>query len=556
MFEKLGHFIVRKRRAVFALFIIAIIVMGGVGSLAFARMESGGYSVPNSDSAKAAKYLTDTFKVQDPAVVLVVKTKNGVTDPAAIADAQQLEAQLSHEPGVARTLSYWSSGGAPTLVSSNKKSAFIFLYSTSKDVLNAKDLGKIVVEKYDGDFKSLRVYAGGIAAFSYSINEKISKDLKIAEMISIPLTFLLLVFVFGGLISSATPLIVGVSSILGALFIIYLISLATGVSVFALNLITGMGLGLGIDYALLIVNRFREELHHGKTVDDAVATTVATAGKTVFYSGITVIITLSSLMFFPLMFLKSFGYAGVAVVSVAIIAALVPLPAILAILGTRIDKWTVRKSAITPKADGGWAKTARFVMRRPISVVVVSLIVMGVIAAPVKDIVFSQVDSRVMPASAPVALTAAEMARDFPGQEGNPIEFIVPNGASMGTQILEFSNEVAKVPGIVRMNPSEVSGETVRFTAIHSMLPRTPDAEKLIDAIKALPHPEGLLIGGVAADYADSQNGIANTLPWALLWIAIGVLILLFLFTGSIILPIKAVLLNILSLTAMMGLLT
>jgi RND superfamily putative drug exporter len=317
-----------------------------------------------------------------------------------------------------------------------------------------------------------------------------------------------------------------------------------------------MGLGLGIDYALLIVNRFREELHHGKTVDDAVATTVATAGKTVFYSGITVIITLSSLMFFPLMFLKSFGYAGVAVVSVAIIAALVPLPAILAILGTRIDKWTVRKSAITPKADGGWAKTARFVMRRPISVVVVSLIVMGVIAAPVKDIVFSQVDSRVMPASAPVALTAAEMARDFPGQEGNPIEFIVPNGASMGTQILEFSNEVAKVPGIVRMNPSEVSGETVRFTAIHSMPPRTPDAEKLIDAIKALPHPEGLLIGGVAADYADSQNGIANTLPWALLWIAIGVLILLFLFTGSIILPIKAVLLNILSLTAMMGLLT
>ena len=170
------------------------------------------------------------------------------------------------------------------------------------------------------------------------------------------------------------PLLVGVSAILGSLFVIYLLTLFTGVSVFALNLITGLGLGLGIDYSLLVVNRFREELHSGKSVDEAVKRTVETAGKTVFYSGLTVVITLAALMLFPLMFLKSFGYAGVTVVIMAVLGALVALPALLAILGKRIDKAVVRKSALKPKEDGSWAQTARFVMRKPVSVVVLSLV--------------------------------------------------------------------------------------------------------------------------------------------------------------------------------------
>ena len=556
MFISLGKFIVRRKKSVFVLFIIAIIAAGGIGSLAFAKLDSGGYSDPKSDSAKAATYISDTFHVKDPAAILVVRSNNDVTDPVAVSDAASLESAIKAEKGVAKTLSYWSAGGAPTLVSQDKKAAYFFIYSTEVDPLKAKDLGKIIETKYEGTYKSFRVYAGGMSVFNYAISTKISKDLAVAESLSIPLTFILLAFVFGSLIASAMPLVVGLSAILGAFFFIYLITLFTGVSIFALNLITGMGLGLGIDYALLIVNRFREEIHHGKTVEDAIVKTVATAGKTVFYSGITVIITLASLLFFPQMFLKSFGYAGVTVVAMAILGALIPLPAILAMLGHRVDKLVVRKSAITPKEDGRWAQTARFVMRRPVTVVVLSLIVLGIVAAPVKSVVFSQVDSRVMPASAPVAQTAEIMAKYFPGQEGNPIEFIIPKGASMGTQILDFANQVAKVPGVVRVNPSEVAGDTVRFTAIHSMGARTPAAEKMINAIRALPHPQGTLVGGVAADYSDSQNGISRTLPFALGWIVLGVLILLFLFTGSIILPIKAVLLNVLSLSAMMGAMT
>ena len=556
MFNKLGSVIVAKSKLIFAIYLIAVILAGGIGSAVFGKLDSGGYSDPKSDSAKAFTYLTDVFKVKDPAVVLVVETKDGITNPSAIASATNLENQIKTESGVDSTLSYWSAGGAPSLKSTDGKSAFLFIFSDDVDWDNVQSLGKEIQTKYDGKFEDLTVYASGTGVFAHAINSKISKDLKLSESISIPLTFILLVFVFGGLVASAMPLLVGVSAILGSFLVIYLLTFVTGVSIFALNLITGLGLGLGIDYALLIVNRFREELHAGRSVDESIKRTVNTAGKTVFYSGLTIVITLAALVLFPQMFLKSFGYAGVTVVIMAVLGALVALPALLAILGTRIDKLVVRKSSITPKEDGRWAQTARFVMRRPVAVVMLSLIVLTVLAAPIKNIVFSQVDSRVLPATNSAALASKIISDRFPGQEGNPIEIIVPNGATMGTQINQYTNEIAQVPGIVRIGDSQVSGNDVRVTAIHSMGPRTPAAEVLIKDIRKIRAPEGTLIGGVAADYADTQIGIAKTMPWALLWIAIGVLILLFVFTGSIILPIKAIILNILSLGATLGVIT
>ena len=556
MFNKLGSVIVAKSKLIFAIYLIAVILAGGIGSAVFGKLDSGGYSDPKSDSAKAFTYLTDVFKVKDPAVVLVVETKDGITNPSAIASATKLENQIKTESGVDSTLSYWSAGGAPSLKSTDGKSAFLFIYSEDVVWDNVQSLGKEIQAKYDGKFEDLTVYASGTGVFAHAINTKISEDLKLSESISIPLTFILLIFVFGGLVASAMPLLVGVSAILASFLVIYLLTFVTGVSIFALNLITGLGLGLGIDYALLIVNRFREELHAGRSVDESIKRTVNTAGKTVFYSGLTIVITLAALVLFPQMFLKSFGYAGVTVVILAVLGALVALPALLAILGNRIDKLVVRKSSITPKEDGRWAQTARFVMRRPIAVVMLSLIVLTVLAAPVKNMVFSQVDSQVLPASNPAANASRIISERFPGQEGNPIEIIVPNGATMGTQINQYTTEIAQVPGIVRIGDSQVSGNDVRVTAIHSMGPRTPAAEVLIKELRKIRAPEGTLIGGVAADYADTQIGIAKTMPWALLWIAIGVLILLFVFTGSIILPIKAIILNILSLGATLGVIT
>ena len=558
MFEKLGHVIFKRRKSAVILFIVGILVAGGFGSLAFSRLDSGGYSDPNSDSYKVYTYLTEELKLSDPAVVIIVDSgSTDVTDPVVAQKGIALEKKIAQEEGVTKTLSYWTSGGEATLKSNDGKAAFILVYGEGEAFTpESQKLGKLMQEKYDGSYEGLTLYAGGVGVVGHAITKKISDDLKIAELISIPLTFILLVLVFGALAASAMPLIVGVAAILGAFFILYLFTLFTTVSIYALNLTTGMGLGLGIDYALLIVNRFREELHRGKNVEDSIVTTMATAGKTVFYSGMTVLVTLLSLTFFPLPFLQSFGYAGVSVVALAVIGALFGLPPIMALLGDRIDKGVVRKSAITPKEDGRWAKTARLVMKRPVSAVVLSVVILGIMAAPIANIKFSQGDSRMLPADNKAAFATALQAERFPGQTGTPIEIIVIDGADKLDEINTYSQKLSQVAGIVGVVPPQTIGNDVRVVAYQEMLPRTPESQQLIQNVRNVDSPQGTLVGGVAADYTDSQNGISRTLPWALAWIILSVLVLIFVFTGSIILPIKAVILNFLSLGATMGVLT
>ena len=558
MFEKLGHLIFKRRKSAVILFVVGILVAGGFGSLAFSRLDSGGYSDPKSDSYKVYEYLTEELKLSDPAVVIIVDSgSTDVTDPSVAQKGVALEKKIAQEEGVTKTLSFWTSGGEATLKSADGKAAYILVYGDGEAFTpESQELGKVMQQKYDGSYEGLTLYAGGVGVVGHAITKKISDDLKIAELISIPLTFILLVLVFGALAASAMPLIVGVAAILGAFFILYLFTLFTTVSIYALNLTTGMGLGLGIDYALLMVNRFREELHRGKNIEDSIVTTMATAGKTVFYSGMTVLVTLLSLTFFPLPFLQSFGYAGVSVVALAVIGALFGLPPILAILGDRIDKGVVRKSAITPKEDGRWAQTARLVMKRPVSAVLVSLVILGVMAAPITGIKFSQGDSRMLPADNKAAFATALQSERFPGQTGTPIEIIIIDGADKLVEINTYTQKLGQTAGIVGVVPPAVIGKDVRVVAYQAMLPRTPESQELIQNVRSIESPEGTLVGGVAADYTDSQNGISRTLPWALGWIVLSVLVLIFVFTGSIILPIKAVILNFLSLGATMGVLT
>jgi len=548
----------RRRKAAVILFVIGILAAGGVGSAVFNRLDSGGYSNPKSDSYKVYNYINDTLKIADPTIVVVVDAGDtDISDPAVTQRALALEAKMAKGIGVSKTLSYWSAGSEKSLRSKDGKAGYILVYSQAEAFSpESEKLGAYFQENYDGKVAGFTLYAGGVGVVGNAINEKISKDLAIAEAISIPATFILLVFVFGAMVASAMPLVVGVSAILGAFFILYLFTLFTDVSIYALNLTTGMGLGLGIDYALLMVNRFREELHHGKNVEDSIIATLRTAGKTVFYSGLTVFVTLLSLTFFPLPFLKSFGYAGVSVVALAVAGALFGLPPILAMVGSKVDKGVIRKSAITPKEDGRWAQTARFVMKRPVAVVLLALIILSVFAAPLRNIAFSQGDSRMLPASNPAAIATAVQADRFAGQTTNPIEIIILGGASRASEVAAYSADLAKVNGVVAVTPPQTYSDDIRLVAYESMLPRTPEAQKMIHDIRNLNSPKGTLVGGVAADYTDSQDGISSTLPWALGWIAVSVFILIFIFTGSIILPIKAVLLNVLSLAATMGVLT
>ncbi len=537
------------------IYLVAIVLAGGLGAQVFAKFDSGGYSDPNSDSAKAWEYLEDTFQVKDPTVVLIVKSKEGVNDPTVRERALRLEAEVRNESTAESVISYWSTG-APSLRSSDGKSAFIFVYLKSTDFSKIDSAGGYYQSKYDRDFEGLDIDASGTAVFANAINGKIQDDLKIAEAISIPITFVLLLFIFGAMVASAMPLLVGVTAILGTFFVLFLLTFFTDVSIFALNLTTGLGLGLGIDYALLMVNRFREELSRGAEKSEAVRTTIKTAGKTVFYSGLTVILTLASMTFFPQNFFKSMGYSGVAVVALAVAGALIPLPAIMMILGSKINKGLIRKSSLVLKDDGGWAKIARFVMRKPITVVIATTMGLAILIAPIANIKFSLVDSRVLPADNPAAASAAFIASNFPGQESNPIEIVFPTAADELDQIETFRQELSSVDGIVRVDELVTVGEAARLVAIHSMPPRTPEAEAMIREIRDLLNGVDALVGGVAADYADTQGATSRTLPWAMLWILTTVLILLFLFTGSILLPIKAVLLNFASLAATLGVLT
>ena len=556
-FERLGRLITLRKKSFLLTSIILAIAAGGIGAQVFTRFDSGGYSNPKSDSAKVWDYLKNTFNTKDPTIVLAINSPDlSIDDPSVKASVARLESKIAQEPTAERTLSYWSSGSAPTLRSKDGKSGLLFIYLKSTDFSAIDSAGGYYQSKYDGKFENLNVYAAGGGVFAHSINSRIQSDLKVSEAVSIPLTFLLLLIVFGAMVASAMPLVIGIVAILGTFLTLYLITLVTNVSIFALNLTTGLGLGLGVDYALLMVNRFREELQRGRRNDEAIVNMMKSAGRTVFFSGLTVVLTLVSLTFFPLNFLKSMGYAGASVVALAVVAALIPLPALLATIGKKVNKGTIRKGALVSHDDGRWSQVARFVMKRPIPIVISSILLLGFFIAPLSAAKFSQVDSRVLPSNNRAYISSQFITKNFPGQESNPIEIIAPHGAFQKDALNRFLSELATVPGVIRVGEQEVRGSVVRIVAIHSMPPRTPEAEDLIHRIRSLDVPSGVLIGGVAADYADSQGGIESTLPWVIGWITFTVLILLFVFTGSILLPFKAILLNFASLAATIGLLT
>ena len=453
---------------------------------------------------------------------------------------------------VERTLSYWSANKNPAYLSKDGRAAYVFIYISSKNPSDIEKVSAQIQARFDGVRGTVRIYATGFGIFAHSANEVTKKDLAKSESLAIPITFILLFIVFGSLIASATPLLIAGIAIGGAFFAMWLVSLLTDVSIFGLNLITGLGTGLGIDYSLLIVNRFREELHAGASVDDAVSRTVHSAGRTVFFSGLTVAVTLGSLVIFPQYFLKTFGYAAITVVISAIVGALIPLPALLKILGHKVDKFVIRKSGITPKADGRWSAVARFVMARPKRVLVATLIIITVLIWPITSVKFSQVDERTLPKSDKAFIAAQVQIERFNGNFSMPIEIMAPSSADLSEQL----SKLASLPNIVMVTQPKVVGEYQKAQAISSIPARTPDGEAQIEKVRSQAWPTGTLIGGVAADYTDAQNGIKTHLPIVAVWVILAVLILLFLFTGSILLPIKAIILNAISLSAMIGILT
>ncbi len=571
---RLGHLLVRRSRLVLVLFGTALILAVVLGSQAFAALQAAGYDDPTSESAEAMAAVRQDFGVDDPAVILAVETPGAVDDKASAAQASELVQKLSALPGVTSVVSYWSSGKPDYLRGSDGRTGQVLLFSEGASDTEQTTLVRAVSSKYGGTKSGLVVHIGGFAGFSDAITENITKDLAFAESISIPISLVLLVFVFGGVVAAGLPFVVAAGAILGSFAVVWLVTLTTDVSVFSLNLITGLGLGLGIDYALLIVNRFREELRDGRTTEQAVVRTVETAGRTVAVSGATVAVVLGALLFFPQYFLRSFGYAGIAVTLLAVLSATTALPALLAVLGHRVDKLKVHRGSLAPTDVGMWSRVARFVMRRPWPVLLVVGGLLALLASPALSAIFSQVDSRVLPADDPAAISARVLGDRFPGQEGTPIQVVVPGAAGDAGAVRTYAERLSQLSGVTRVTtPEEViadgavvapnpapetftSGQDVRLAVVNHVEQRSTDGQALVGLVRDVPAPTaGTLVGGVAAEYTDSQDAIGNHGVWALLWVGLATLIVLFLYTGSVLLPLKAVALNVLSLSATLGVL-
>ena len=505
--------------------------------------------------------------------MLVVTARSGSVDDAAVAAAgADLTRRLQSQPDVVDVGSYWSLGRPGALRSKDGDRALVVARTNGGEDRRG-EIGQTVIDDFQSDNgTAVTVGVGGLAAAYAQFNSTITHDLARAESFAIPITLVLLVLVFGSLVAASLPLLVGGLSIVGALLSLYVITLVTDVSIFAINLVTAMGLGLGIDYALFVVSRFREELARGATPDEAVVRTVRTAGRTVVFSGLTVALALSAMLVFPLYFLRSFAYAGIAVVAVAMLGAIVVLPATLSLLGRRVDSLMILRRSATPTDEGAWARIARLVMRRPWPIAIASVVVLLALGAPFLRAAWGQSDDRSLPTSATVRQTGDVLRADFPGRETTALSVVMPDTPARATAT--YAAKLSALPSVNRVEGSggiwvagrPVSGPTAgshRFTStdgkgswltvVPTVDPFSDDAKRLVAAVRGTPAPGTTYVGGAAAEAVDTTRSLADRIPWALGIIAISTIILLFLFTGSVIVPVKTLVLNTLSLSATFG---
>jgi len=568
----LTRFVVQRSKLAFygVLVLIALSAFGGLQ--AFAALKGGGYDDPGSDSAKVLNLLRENYNQSVPEVVIIADFSQGADAASSLKTADNLSKELSDVTGVVGVSSYFSLNRPPSLKSADEKAVYFFV--DLDDKAKQSKIASTIQDKFTGKYQTANLYVAGFAPITAELNGRISSDLARAESVAVPLTIVLLLFVFGSLVSAGLPFLVAIISIVGSFFVVWLLTLVTDTSVFSVNLITGLGLGLGIDYALLMVNRFREERASGNAVDKSVINTMNSAGRTVFFSGLTVGVVLVSMAFFPQYFLRSFAWAGLSAVTLALLGALVALPALLNILGDRINKGKVLKGDLTTNEHGLWEKVARFVMHRPVAVLLVVILGLGGLMSLAANVQFGLVDDRILPKDDRVVV-ANQLIRDrFTGREGSPIEIIVENATP--DQVINYTMALSKLPDIIRVQSTAGIAEKgrlddgyapvfvgykdsglQRIVAVADVEPRGTEGYKLTQDVRALDNTfDKIYVGGSAASYTDSLLGIARQLPWAALWIIVSTLILLFLFTGSVILPIKAVILNVLSLGATLGFLT
>jgi trehalose monomycolate/heme transporter len=600
MLARLGGMLYRARWI--AIFVALVIVAGAaiLGSGLFGVLKSGGFNDPASESTKAQNLL-DTKLGGSTADIIILMSNSSIkaTDPAFTYAATQLLATLKARPQVASVSSYYSTHST-SFLSRDGHETFAVVQLAAKDE-SAKESDYKTIKPLITS-QTLHVALGGNVPVNAAINQQVGADLEHAELITFPILAVLLFIVFGGLVAAGLPLLIGGIAILGAFAILRVLASVTDISVYAVNVVTVLGLGLAIDYALFIVTRFREELRAtANDVRGALERTMATAGRTIIFSGLTVSTSLLGLLLFPEMFLRSIGMGAIAATLVALLAALTILPAMLALLGRRVNALSIQRLfrrdtasqqlTTATEARGAWYRLSEMVMRRPVVVGLAVLVILVTFGLPFLHVSFSTPDVKVLPANQEARVVSDRLSQDF-AQQGNAqlvIAVRTPGNALSATNLANLAayvREIKAIPGtvsvdsLVSVNPSlsladyqqlyahpgvnpELSavaaqlahGDATKITVAMQPADHTVAAEDMVREVRAIHAPGGLvpLVDGTTAYQIDLLASLGSTLPYAFLVIVIAVSVLLFLMTGSVLMPLKAIVLNIFSLSATFG---
>ena len=547
------------RVVVIALIVFAVAVVVG-GSLT-SNLSATGFEDPSAEFVAARDQLeAATGSNPGPGVVALVQPGTDVRTGAGRAAVDKAAATIAADPDVSKVITAYNGGGT-ALVSTDGTSSYVAVFF---DPINDDQAQNAAVRIRDSLKDQPDVTVGGVAMVGEEAGTIIGEDLARAEMLAFPIIFLLSLWVFRGVIAALLPSLMGALVIFGAFLAIGLTNEVTGLSVYALNLAIGLSLGLAIDYSLLITSRYREEMASRGPGREALTRTLQTAGKSVLFSAITVAAALAGLMVFPQRFLFSMGLAGVLVALIAAAVALLVLPAVLALLGVRINSlapksWKRRSETADEQITSGfWYRLSNAVMRRPGIVAAATAVLLLIVALPALGIRFTSVDAGVLPTSAAARQVSDTISADFPQDRSEPIYLAVtaPDTPEAGAELTAFAATIARNPDAAAVVPPVYAGAgTWRIDVYAKGTGLETSSQQLVDQIRAADAPYPVLVGGLTASFVDQKASIGAHLPWAILLIAITTIVALFIMTGSVILPIKAVIMNLLTLASTLGIL-
>jgi uncharacterized membrane protein YdfJ with MMPL/SSD domain len=556
MFDSLARLANGRAKRVGLLAIVFFLVAGAVGGSVADRLDPYGADDPSTETVQAQERLEDAG-LRVPAVIAVVEDA-----PVAKASTRQrvvaLEREVRERPDVASVTGYYGTR-SPAFVSRDGDATYFAVALNATEDKELQEVGADIAGQLDDE---PGVVVGGFAVAQEQVNSQVEEDLKKAEMLAFPLLFLLSLLFFRSLIASVLPLMIGGLAIVGTFLILRIASEFGSISIFALNLTTALGLGLAIDYSLFIVSRYREEIAKSGPGLEAMRRVLATAGRTVFFSSLTVAAALASLLVFPQRFLYSMGLGGSLVALFAALISLTVLPAVLTLLGTRVNagapKFLQRRAEADarPAHEGFWYRLSRFVMRRPVPVATLSALFLIVLGLPFFGIKFNTVDPTVLPESASARQAYDTVSQQFPPYRDSPIWLDVEGGSPKAAAAV--AAEVRQVDGVDEVAPPQRLEDGVTAIQVVSANPFASDASQAtVKAIRDLSPPAGttVKVSGVSADFVDFQSSLERHMPIALAIVIGATLVILFLMTGSVVLPIKSLLMNFLNLSAVFGLL-